>query len=64
MTPARDMRAAIEGAIEALLVLLDSMDGDADCEPELDASADDAGEPLDATWLQPRPSFATIRINA
>lgn len=63
MTAAQDMRAAIEGAIDALIVLLDAMDGDADSEPDMDASADDFGEPTGATWLQPPLSCARIALH-
>jgi hypothetical protein len=57
-------RRAIEDAIEALIALLDDMDGDADREPELDASADDFGEVPGDTWMQPPAICAPLCLTA
>lgn len=45
-------RLAVENAIEALVALLDCIDGDADAEPEIDVGADDFGEPRLETFRE------------
>jgi hypothetical protein len=48
-------RATIERAVEALINLLDELDGDPDAEPEHDISADDLGE-------TPGQAFVDLRL--
>jgi hypothetical protein len=43
-------RREIEDAIELLIGALDAMDGDADCEPELDEPEDDSESQYATPW--------------
>lgn len=54
MTPPPQLRPAIEAAIEALIGVLDLLDGDTDQEPEIDTGADDVGERCGDTFMERR----------
>jgi hypothetical protein len=46
-------RASIARAVDALIDLLDELDGNSDLEAEVDAGADDYGEPLSDAFMDP-----------